>query len=372
MDSLLGVIGGLAATVFAYDLVRDHRRSPRPHVAAYAVGILLFAIATWAFVYGITFGWNGFAYRTFFLFGAILNIPVLALGSMFLVVGRRSGHTMAVAVAAIAAISVTLTTTVPFANPLPASGVPTDIFPPISDGFGPRLLAAISGGTGATILIVLSLVSVFRFWRTSRPIVFGNALILAGTLVASFQGTVLALGEEGAFALKLMVTATLLWLGYRVTKRARSTTAKRPRVVLLGPSTTSDARRHADLTIELLEGAGYEVFCPARDLESWGEVGRSPADLAKETFRSIDGADVVLADLRDGYGIVMAGYAAAKRIPVIVASPQGTRIPRPLRGIAIIEIYYDTAAQLVQRLGKAVPATEPTPPSVTARAPATR
>ncbi|HVR34202.1 MAG TPA: hypothetical protein VMS74_16005 [Acidimicrobiia bacterium] len=357
MDAILGVVGGVASTVFAIDLIRDHRRSPRPHVAAYAAGILMFAIATWAFVYGTTVGWNGIAYRTFFLFGAILNIPVLALGSMFLVVGRRSGHVMTVVVGAIAAISITLTTTVPFVNPLPATGVPSAIFPPITDGFGPRLLAAIAGGTGALLLIVLSLVSLFRFWRTNRRIVIGNALILAGTLVASFQGTVLALEEEGAFALKLTVTATLLWLGYRVTKGARFADPPRPRVVLLGPSTTSDARRHADHTIALLEEAGYEVFCPARDLESWGEVGRSPADLAKETFRAIDTAAVVLADLRDGYGIVMAGYAAAKRVPVVVASPQGRGIPRPLRGIAVMEIYYDTAHQLARRLSDAVPPT---------------
>lgn len=356
MDITLGVLGGLASTVFAIDLIRDYRRSPKPHVAAYGAGITMFAIATWAFVYGITAGWTGASYRTFFLFGAVLNIPVLALGSMFLVVGRRSGHAMTVAVAAIAAISVTLTATVPFANPLPATGVPSAIFPPITEGFGPRLLAAIAGGTGATILIVLSLVSVIRFWRSNRRIVTGNALILAGTLVASFQGTVLALGEEGAFALKLTVTATLLWLGYRVTKGARVVTARKPLVILLGPSTTSDARRHAEETIELLEASGYEVFCPARDLESWGEVGRSPADLAQETFRAIDRATVVLADLRDGYGIVMAGYAAAKRIPVVVASPQGVGIPRPIRGIAIMEIYYDTASQLVKRLGEAVPA----------------
>lgn len=361
MDATLGVIGGLASTIFAIDLIRDHRRSPRPHVAAYGAGIAMFAIATWAFVYGITSGWNGVSYRTFFLFGAILNIPVLALGSMFLVVGRKSGHVMTIAVAAIAAISITLTTTVPFENPLPATGIPSDIFPPISAGFGPRLLAAIAGGTGATILIVLSLVSVVRFWRSNPRIVGGNALILAGTLVASFQGTVLALGEEGAFALKLMVTATLLWLGYRVTKGARPAAPSRPRVVLLGPSTTSDARRHADRTINLLEEAGYDVFCPARDLEEWGEVGRSPADLANATFRAIDGAVVVLADLRDGYGIVMAGYAAAKRIPVVVASPQGRRIPRPIRGIAVMEIYYDTAGQMVDRLSGAVPLDRPVP-----------
>lgn len=358
MDAALGVVGGLASTVFALDLIRDYRRSPRPHVAAYAAGIGMFAVATWAFVYGTAVGWNGVSYRTFFLFGAILNIPALALGSMFLVVGRRAGHIMTIAVGAIAAISITLTTTVPFANPLPEGGVPHGIFPPISAGFGPRLLAAISGGTGASILIVLSLISVVRFWRSNRRIVVGNALILAGTLVASFQGTVLALGEEGAFALKLTVTATLLWLGYRVTKGAKQPAPTRPRLVLLGPSTSSESRAHAELTIGLLEEAGYDVFCPARDLESWGETGISPAALAAETFQQIDHAAVVLADLRDGYGIVMGGYAAARRVPVVVASPEGTRIPRPIRGIAVMEIYYDDAEQMVRRLGESVPVTQ--------------
>lgn len=359
MDAALGALGGLASTIFAIDLFRDQRRSPRPHVAAYAAGIAMFAVATWAFVYGIVAGWNGVSYRTFFLFGAILNIPVLALGSMFLVVGRRAGHVMTIAVAAIAAISITLTTTVPFQSPLPEGGVPHGVFPPISEGFGPRLLAAISGGTGATILILLSLVSVFRFWRTNRKIVIGNALILIGTLVASFQGTVLALGEESAFGLKLTVTATLLWLGYRVTKGARSPAPARPRLVLLGPSTGNDSHDHAEETISLLEAAGYQVFCPARDLEDWGAIGISPAELADETFRQIDQAAVVLVDLHDGYGIVMAGYAAARRIPVVVASPEGTRIPRPIRGVAVKEIYYTDPRHMVRLLRESVRLNEP-------------
>lgn len=78
---------------------------------------------------------------------------------------------MTVAVVAIAGIPVTLTATVPFTNPLPATGVHSAIFPPISEGFGPGLLAAIAGGTGASILIVVSLVSVtpHNVYRTAEP-----------------------------------------------------------------------------------------------------------------------------------------------------------------------------------------------------------
>jgi hypothetical protein len=218
MDSLLALLAALAATAFAADLWLDYRSRPRPHIAAYGTGMTMFAIATWAFYLGLTFGWSGPLYRTFYLFGAILNIPFLALGSMFLVVGKRAGHAMALVLAAFAAISITLTATVPFANPLPGSGVPHDVF---ATGFGPRLFAIIGGAAGATILIVLAVVSIFRFWKKNRRIVWGNLLIVAGTFAAASGGTGLALGESSAFAISLLVAVTLIWAGYRVASGSR-------------------------------------------------------------------------------------------------------------------------------------------------------
>lgn len=179
----------------------------------------MFALATWALFAGIASGWSGAGYRTFFLFGAVLNIPFLALGSMFLVVGNRAGHIMTVALGAITAISTTLVTTVPFQTPLPDSGIPHDVF---ARGFGPRLFAVIGGATGATILVILAVVSLARFWNRDRRIVWGNALIVAGTISAAWGGTGLALGEGGGFAISLLLAVTLIWAGYRVASGRRS------------------------------------------------------------------------------------------------------------------------------------------------------
>jgi hypothetical protein len=218
MDSLIAGVAALSASIFAFDLWRDYLGRPRPHVAAYAAGMTLFGIATWCLFIGITFGWTGPAYRTFFLFGAVLNIPLLALGSMFLVVGKRSGHLMTVAIGAIAAISTTLVLTVPFEHPLPGAGIPHDMF---AAGFGPRLFAIIGAATGSTILVALALVSLFRFWKRDRRIVWGSALIVAGTLAAAWGGTGLALGEAGGFALSLFLAVSLIWAGYRVASGRR-------------------------------------------------------------------------------------------------------------------------------------------------------
>ena len=226
MDSALALLAATAASLFAADLWRDYRRRPRPHIAAYGTGMTMFALATWALFIGVTFGWTGPVYRTFFLFGAVLNIPFLALGSMFLVVGRRSGHVMTIALGAFTAISTTLTLTVPFQRELPDGGIPHDIF---ATGFGPRLFAIIGGAMGATILIVLALVSAFRFWRTNRRIVWGNLLIVGGTFAAAWGGTGLALGEAGGFAVSLLLAVTLIWGGYRIASGGRTPRPDRQR-----------------------------------------------------------------------------------------------------------------------------------------------
>lgn len=218
MDSALALLAALAALGFSADLWLDYRRRPRPHIAAFGTGMTMFAVATLTFYLGLAVGWSGPLYRVFYLFGAILNIPFLALGSMFLVVGRRSGHAMAIALGALTAISTTLTTTVDFANPLPPSGVPHDVF---ATGFGPRLFAIIGGATGSTILVILALVSALRFWKKNRSIVWGNLLIVGGTLAAASGGTGLALGESSAFAVSLLVAVTLIWSGYRVASGKR-------------------------------------------------------------------------------------------------------------------------------------------------------
>lgn len=222
MDVALAAVAGLASTGFTLDLARDLRRGFRPHTAAYAFGIGMFAVATWALAAGLASGWTGVSYRTFFLFGGVLNIPTLALGSVFLVIGRRTGHILTILLGGFAAISITLVATTPFAAPLPAGGVPEAIFPSISEGFGPRLLAAIAGGGGATMLIVLSIISIARFWRKNRSLVTGNALILAGTLAAASGGTALGfLGETAAFEISLLLASSLIWLGYRTTRGRR-------------------------------------------------------------------------------------------------------------------------------------------------------
>ncbi len=216
----LAAAGAGVATAATLDLARDLRSNPRPHLSAYTAGMAMFALAAWALFSALTWGWNGFNYRLFFLFGAVLNIPFLALGSVFLSVGRTAGHIMAVGLFGYSAMATTLVAVTPFARPLPAGGIPSDIFPSIAEaGFGPRLLAAVGGGMGSVILITAALWGAVRFARSNPRRAVANLVITAGVLAAAAGGTILGfLHESSAFSISLLAAAALIWWGYRLAK----------------------------------------------------------------------------------------------------------------------------------------------------------
>ena len=214
----LAVAAAVVSTAATLDLARDLRRRPRPHLSAYTAGMAMFTLAVWALCAGLGWGWNGLSYRTFFLFGGVLNIPFLALGSVFLSVGRRAGHIMTVGLFGFSAMATTLVTTTPFARPLPEGGIPADIFPSIAEaGFGPRLLAAVAGGFGTLVLVSAALWGAIRFRRANPRRAAANLVITAGVLAAATGGTILGfLHESSSFSISLLAAASLIWWGYRL------------------------------------------------------------------------------------------------------------------------------------------------------------
>ncbi len=230
MQTLLALLAALAATVFAVDLTRSALARPRPHVNAYAAGVSLFALASWSLVFGLAFGWQPWSYKAFFLFGAVLNIPLLGLGSMFLVAGPRAGRTFAGFVAVLSLWATLTIVFAPIVGEFPAGSVPSSdelfawrIYP---------LLAAVGGGSGTIILLVSAVVSLVRFWKRDRRLVWGNALIILGTASAAAGGSLVAfLDEAESFAVSLLLAVSLIWAGYKLASgRRRSVTPASDRV----------------------------------------------------------------------------------------------------------------------------------------------
>src|SRR5918911_5221923 len=88
----LSFLATAVATLFAEATFARWRRKRSPHEAAWTVALALFALASAALATGTSTGWDRGVFRVFYLLGAVLNVPWLALGTVYLLFGERAGR----------------------------------------------------------------------------------------------------------------------------------------------------------------------------------------------------------------------------------------------------------------------------------------
>src|SRR3979409_134932 len=86
----------LVSTTFAFLLGRQWTARRRPHQLAWTAALAMFAVATLAAAQRSRLGWTPRVVRTYYLFGAMINVPFLAVGTVYLLAKRRwPGHLFA-------------------------------------------------------------------------------------------------------------------------------------------------------------------------------------------------------------------------------------------------------------------------------------
>ena len=228
LHTALAVGAGLVATAFALSTFErwlagraPNQLTGRPsarHQLAWTVALACFAVAAFALAFGATHGWSDVSFRVFYLFGAILNVPFLALGTVYLLGGERKGNIAAAAVVVVVAFAAGVITVAPLKAPIPADRLVQG-----SEVFGalPRVLAALCSALPALVIFAGAVWSAVR-----RQRVASNVLIALGTLVLSSSGLLNSvLGEMDAFAVTLAAGVTILFAGFLVATPATSATS---------------------------------------------------------------------------------------------------------------------------------------------------
>ncbi|MFV1989263.1 MAG: hypothetical protein ACC652_00815 [Acidimicrobiales bacterium] len=224
----------LAATAFlisiAFCLSTFERwlMSRSAHQGAWTASLALFAAAAGTFWYSTAAGWTDFTFRLFFYFGAIANVPLLALGTMALMSSPR----VTLLATRITVVFVVFAAGVLAAAPI-SGDVASESLPKGSDHFDtlPRLLAAVGSGVGASIVIGGAIFSAYRLMRsrTTRRLPLGNVFIAIGAIVLSASGIFSArFGELTAFSISLTLGITLIFAGFLIagTRPSRAKTVK--------------------------------------------------------------------------------------------------------------------------------------------------
>ncbi len=228
MDAALAASATLVAVGFALSTLDRWMRRRRPHDLAWSASLALFALGAGALWWAETRGWSLATFRVFYLAGAVLNVPWLALGTVYLVAGRTIGDRVRWWLVLLTGLSTGVVLFAPTRTTVAGTDLPTgkDVF-----GVAPRVLAAVGSGVAALVIIVGALWSVYRLARRREPalsgvrrtassptqLVVGNLLIALGTIVLSASGTVAGrLGKDTAFALTLLVGIVVLFAGFLV------------------------------------------------------------------------------------------------------------------------------------------------------------
>jgi uncharacterized membrane protein YhaH (DUF805 family) len=215
MHWLLPGVAAAASAAFAVAVLRQYAARRRPYQLAWGIALSMFTVASLALTVGVVAGWTPFSFKLYYLFGAVLNVPWLALGTVELLAGRVARRAYLVALGAFTLVSVVLValarvTAADLAGRLLPEGKE---FLPVAV----RVLAVVGNSVG-TLLVVGGAVAsglAMRSRRDLRPRFEGTLLIALGVLLAASGGVLAFLASSDKLALGLAVGASVMYLGFR-------------------------------------------------------------------------------------------------------------------------------------------------------------
>jgi hypothetical protein len=203
-------LSALVSAVFAIVMGARYFRRRRPYQLAWTIGLAMFAAAAVAGTLARIGGATGTEYRVFYLFGAILNVAWLALGTVYLLAPRiaRWAVWVVVVLSVIAAVAV-------FTSPVDLTAA-VDTGKGFGDSPLPRILAGIGSGVGSAILVGGALWSAWVFLRRRHEgrRALGNVIIAIGVVVAAVGGTAAFTGASGVVEWTNFAGVTLIFIGF--------------------------------------------------------------------------------------------------------------------------------------------------------------
>ena len=148
----LAFVATAVSSLFAQAMLVRYTRDAPPQDRAWAIALALFALASAALATGTSTGWDHGTFRVFYLLGAVLNVPWLALGTVYLLCAGADGPpSRAVGWSSASPGSRRACCSAPRWTRSHGTAIPVgkDVF-----GALPRVLAAVGSGVAAVVIFV--------------------------------------------------------------------------------------------------------------------------------------------------------------------------------------------------------------------------
>lgn len=221
-DAVLPLIATVISLEFTLSLLRRWATTRRPYLRSWSISLALFTAGCAALWYGTAFGWSPVTFRVFYVCGAMLSVPWLAMGEIELLVRPPVARIVLFFLVVFSANAAFVLAVVPFVADAPEFGrsLPhgRDYFPA-----GARYgLVVVSNAVG-TLTVVCG--TLWSGWRSrhggaaARARFRGTLLIVLGVLIAAASGGLTFLGEAGSVAATLGLGAAVMYVGFVVASR---------------------------------------------------------------------------------------------------------------------------------------------------------
>ena len=214
MHWLLPAVATAASAAFAVAVLRQYAARRRPYQLAWGVALAMFAVASLALTVGVAAGWTPLGFKTYYLFGAMVNVPWLALGTVYLLAGTLARRAYLAGLALFTAASTVLLALAEVGTADLAGRVPEGkAFLPVPV----RVLAVLGNSVGTVVVVGGAVASglALRHRRELRSRFEGNLLVALGVLLAASGGVFAFLDRSDKLAAGLALGASVMYVGFR-------------------------------------------------------------------------------------------------------------------------------------------------------------
>jgi hypothetical protein len=207
---IAGAVGGAFAAVVARQYL-GHRKS---YQAIWAIALAMFAVAAFFETAGQAAGWSDATYKGYYLFGGLLNVGWLGLGSLLLLTSPGAGRIVTIVMVVISIIALVAVLMSHTDHNLLKAQVPArgaiDV---------PVILPLITNLGGSLLLIGGAAWSAWKAARAGAPVnrVLGLAVLAAGAfIVAGGHSYAQTRGVYAAQPLSEALGIVAMFVGYLV------------------------------------------------------------------------------------------------------------------------------------------------------------
>jgi hypothetical protein len=209
----LPLLSTIISAAFAWVILERYRLKPQSyHLLWWGIGIVTYGVGTLIESLVTLFGWQAALFKAWYIAGALLGGAPLAIGTIYLLFGKRAGHIAVVSLLAVVGVTSIFV-----------------ILSPVQMESGKMLsgkslawqsirrVSPFINSLAALFLIGGAIYSAIRFFSypESRRVSIGNIFIAIGALLPGIGGIGSRMGHTELLYIGEFIGVILIWIGYK-------------------------------------------------------------------------------------------------------------------------------------------------------------